>query len=380
MRKKLKVCHVSSMHQWNDDRIFERACFGLQKEGYNVKLIATHESGKAFLDSGVEVIPIKERKGLRRRIFSSFEATKKARKTEADIIHFHDPDLLPFMWVLSWFRKGVIFDIHENYQARIHALSLPSLIIKLLSASWRFFEKTCIRSFSGFVVTTETMGELYRSTRKQWCVVSNMPFLERLKEQNRSSTEKRPGVNLYVSGSHSKQRNCMQAVEALPLVVKEFPEIKLVFAGRYVPYGFDEQLRKKAEELNVSDHLELEGMLPWLENFNRTASMHVGFVFYEDNPNNRVTIPNRLFEYMISGLAVIGESFTEVKRVIDEADCGFCCNSSDPADIARAVTDLLRSDKDLEEFGENGRKAVEEKFNFESELERMIEYYHRVCT
>lgn len=378
MDTKLCVCHVSSMHNWNDDRIYERACYGLAQEGIQVKLVTTHQSSQQLDEAGVRIIPVKQRKGIKRRIMSSYEATIKAQKANADIIHFHDPDLLPFMWVLSWFRKGVVYDIHENYQARIHALPLPSFLIGLLSYAWRSFEKICIRSFSGLIVTTETMGQLYQASGKEWCVVSNMPYLKRLKENSDENIRKRKGINLYVSGSHSKQRNCIQAVEALPKLIQEFPKIKLVFAGRYIPDGFDNQLRQKAHELGVSANLEIEGMLPWLENFKRTASMDIGLVFYEDNPNNRVTIPNRLFEYMISELAVIGESFTEVRKVIEEAQCGFTCNSSEPEDIARAIRELLRSDKSLHTYGKNGSDAVKRKFNFETELNRMIHYYYRI--
>ena len=374
----LNICHITSMHDWNDDRIFERACYGLSVEGYQVSLIATSDKTEKSVVSGVEIIPIKKRSGLKRRVLSSFEATKKAASSKSDILHFHDPDLLPFMWVLSWFKKGVVYDIHENYMARIWSLQLPNFLKSFLSFLWRSFEKICIRSFDGFVVTTDSMGKMFNIASVPYCVVSNTPYLKRLDLDKISNLEKRTGINLYISGSHSKQRNCMQAVEALPLIVSKNSDVNLVFAGKYVPESFKEDLRRRAEELGVSAHLHLEGMLPWLENFNRTSSMHIGLVLYEDNLNNRVTIPNRLFEYMISGLAVVGESFIEVKNVVEDAECGYTCNSSKPEEIASAVIQTIEDKRGLLTLGMSGKNAILNKYAFEYDLERLIQYYNSI--
>jgi glycosyltransferase involved in cell wall biosynthesis len=119
-------------------------------------------------------------------------------------------------------------------------------------------------------------------------------------------------------------------------------------------------------------------MLPWLENFNRTASMHIGLVLYEDNPNNRVTIPNRLFEYMISGLAVVGEEFTEVKKVISDANCGYTCNSAEPHDIAKAVIATIEDNRGVLQLGINGKNAILQKYAFEYDLERLIDFYKQL--
>ena len=86
----------------------------------------------------------------------------------------------------------------------------------------------------------------------------------------------------------------MKAVEALPAIVKEVPNVKMKFVGRFQPPGYEQELINKAAELGVAENFETEGMLPWLENFKRISTAHVGCVFYNDNLNNRVTLPNRL--------------------------------------------------------------------------------------
>lgn len=372
----MKICHVTSQHEWNDDRIYQRACVGLAAKGHEVSLIATHEGQNEFVSQGVKVIPLKYRpKDIKRRIFSSYEAMKKVKKMNVDIIHFHDPDLLPFMLILSFSKKGIIYDIHENYISRIHEKkNWPVFIRRALSWSFRRFETICINRFSGFTVTTATMGKMFTLVKSPFCITSNVPYLSVL-PKDLHLKEKNTFPSVYISGSHSRARNCMEIIQAIPVVAKQIPDIKFIFAGKYVPENFRETMLQVAEQSGVTSNLVLEGNLPWLENFNRTSAMHIGLVFYQDNLNNRVTIPNRLFEYMAAGCAVIGEYFPEVQDVINNARCGWVVNSTNPAEIAASVIKAFADPEQLKLFSRNARKAVEDKYNYENELDRLILYY-----
>lgn len=375
----MNICHVTSQHDWDDDRIFQRACVGLAALGHHVSLIATHKEQKEFISQGVLVIPLKNRpKNFKRRILSSREAIRKLKKINCDIIHFHDPDLLPFMYYLSFSRKGIIYDIHENYVSRIHEKKgWPLFFRNALSWCFRKFETICINRFAGFTVTTATMGNMFSAANKPYCITSNVPYLKIL-PKDLHLNEKNSFPSVYISGSHSRQRNCVEIVQAIPIVVKHIPTVQFVFAGKYVPESFKETLLDIANKNGVSANLILEGNLPWLENFNRTSKMHVGLVFYRDNMNNRVTIPNRLFEYMAAGCAVIGEYFPEVQNVINNSECGWVVNSSNPTEIAEAVIDAFSNPVRLQLFARNARKAVEETYNYEQELGRLVSYYKKV--
>ena len=377
----MKICHVTSQHEWNDDRIYQRACVGLAAMGYDLSLIATHEGKEEFISQGVRIIPLTNRpKNFKRRILSSYEAMKKIKKMNVDIIHFHDPDLLPFMLLLSFSRKGIIYDIHENYISRIQEKkNWPLFFRKFLSGCFRGFETFCINRFSGFTVTTTTMGNMFKHAKKPFCVTSNVPYLSVL-PKDLHLNEKNNYPSVYISGSHSRARNCIEIIEAIPTVAAAVPGIRFIFAGKYVPEDFKKTMADLADQKGVASNLVLEGNLPWLENFNRTSTMHVGLVFYQDNLNNRVTIPNRLFEYMAAGCAVIGEYFPEVQQVIHDANCGWVVNSSNPSEIAAAVIDAFADPQRLKLFSSNARKAVEEKYNYENELDRLIAYYKKIAT
>lgn len=363
------------MHPFNDDRIFERACKGLNSIGDKVILIATHD-GDIVID-GIGILGLKKRKGLSRRILSSFEAFRKARTVKADVFHFHDPDLIPWMLILSFLNRKVVYDVHENYESR--AVKLPPLFLRKVYAKiYRKLENMLSSGFSGLTVVTPSMKNLFRGVNKPIEVTDNVVYVSRLKDVELPA-EKNKKLTIYTSGTNSKYRNCLQTIDALPHILREVPDIRMMFAGRYYPEDYRSLLNKRAEDLGVSEYVSIEGMMSWEENFKRTAGAHIGCVFYEDNLNNRVTLPNRLYEYMFCGVAVLGEDFPEVRRVLEDSGAGLCVNSNSPESIAGKAIYMLKNPDVMIEMGRKGREAVLKKYNFENELMRLDQFYKKIA-
>ncbi len=362
------------MHDWNDDRIFERAAVGLASLGHHVTFVAPAE--KDMVSEGVHIKAIPKRSRLKKHLHGPGEAFREMKKIEADIYHFYNPNM---MWKMrGWAKKGhaVFIDIHENYEARVDALPMPSFLRKKAVGWYRNLENWFCRSYNGVTVVTATMAKKMTPSGTAVLVVDNVPYLKRLKNvQLAQHKDERPTI--ITSGSHSAARNCIKAVEALPAIVKEVPNVKMKFVGRFQPVSYEQELIDKAKELGVAENFETAGMLPWLENFKRISSAHVGCVFYNDNLNNRVTLPNRLYEYMYVGLAVLGEDFPEVKNVLTSNNCGEVVNSQNPQDIADKAIRLIKDPHQLELYTKNARKAILEKHNFENALTQLNEFYYK---
>lgn len=370
---KLKICFVTSMHDWNDDRIFERAAVGLASLGHDVTYVAPAE--KDMVAEGVRIVALPKRTRFQKHLYGPGEAFNAMKKIDADIYHFYNPNMMFKM--RRWAKAGhsVFIDIHENYEARVDALPLPAFVRKKAVNWYRNLENRLCSSFQGITVVTETMAKKLSPSGTPVLVVDNVPYLKRLEQVTLAPKDPQPTI--ITSGSHSAARNCMKAVEALPYIVQEVPNVKMKFVGRFQPASYEQDLLQKAKELGVADHLETAGMLPWLENFKRISSAHVGCVFYNDNLNNRVTLPNRLYEYMYVGLAVLGEEFPEVKNVLSKNDCGEVVNSQDPKDIAEKAIRLIKNPRQLEQYTINARNAVLKNHNFENALAQLEAFYYK---
>ncbi len=102
----------------------------------------------------------------------------------------------------------------------------------------------------------------------------------------------------------------------------------------------------------------------------------VGIVTFLPFGNHTHSQPNKLFEYMAQGIPLVASNFDLWKAIIEKVDCGLCIDPSDPKAISGAIQTLLSDKVKAKQMGENGRDAVLNTFNWESEEKKLIELYH----
>lgn len=368
----IKVCHLSSMHR-PDDRIYQRACLGLVREGLEVHLVIQYPD-ELPKDEGVHFHWLKKRDGWKRRWFSSKEAVDKAIEINADIYQFHDPDLLPH--ILKIKKKlpdaKIVFDLHENFEVRFIQWGLPAFFGKLFQS----YLKRKLNQFDGYATTTETMKALYKEVKKPGVVIRNAVDVHRLEHIDPDQIEPFDTPTICTSGAHSHSRLVLQTVQSMKYIPKDL-KFEMLFAGRYLP-GVEEELKEQAKKDGTDKFLLLEGMMPWDENFKRTAKALCGCVFYENNENNQVTLPNRVYEYMFSGIPIIVSDYPELRNIVERAHCGLIVSSEDPKDMAKAFEYLLRNPEEAKKMGQNGRKAIFEDFGYHIDLKNTIQFYRQL--
>ena len=108
-----KVCVLTSAHPAFDVRIFHKECKSLARAGYEVTLIATADENGVHDGISLKNLPVWKNR-LHRFTRGSLAAYKGALEVDADIYHFHDPELIPTALLLRLHGKKVIYDIHED--------------------------------------------------------------------------------------------------------------------------------------------------------------------------------------------------------------------------------------------------------------------------
>lgn len=370
----MRICQITSMHSWDDDRIYQRACLGLARDGHEVHLVTTKPK-QLPVKHQVIFHWVKPRSGWKRRWFSSKEAVEKAITVNAEIYHFHDPDLLPHILKIKKALPAakLVYDIHENYGGRFETWGFPSFIGKL----FRIYEKSIISRLDGYSVVSGSMMELFEDVTTPSIIIRNSTDISRLQKIDLSSVIPFEVPTLYTSGTNSHARHCLQSVQALKYIQEKKMDFRMLFVGRYTP-GIEEALTHQARKDGTIDKLTMEGMLPWEENFYRTSQAFCGCVFYEDNTNNRVGIPNRLFEYMYCGIPVVATDFPELRSIVEKVRCGVLVNSEDPRSIAEGFLALLNDPLEAKQMGLRGRRAIEEQYGYHIDLKNMISFYKKL--
>ncbi len=148
-----KVCHLTSLHQRKDSRVFQKECLSLSKH-YDVSLVVYDGKGNEKIED-VNIFDAYDvsKGGATNRIkgllVRPFKVLKVAKKINADIYHFHDPELIFISLYLRMRGKKVFYDIHENLPLQIMNKDwLPPVLRRPISILFTFLEYVCCRFFS----------------------------------------------------------------------------------------------------------------------------------------------------------------------------------------------------------------------------------------
>jgi glycosyltransferase involved in cell wall biosynthesis len=120
------------------------------------------------------------------------------------------------------------------------------------------------------------------------------------------------------------------------------------------------------------------GRVPYADAVKLLQTADVGVVPHVANESWNTTIPNKLFDYMAAGLAVLTSNAKPAARVVDECAAGVIFRDTDAASCAAAIRRL--ADPEFRaECGANGRRAVAEQFHWELDAARMRGAIERVA-
>ena len=166
-----------------------------------------------------------------------------------------------------------------------------------------------------------------------------------------------------------KRRGLDYLIEAMPLILKEYPDAKLRFVGSGPR---KEILQKKAKELGINSKVIFHGNVSASELVNLYRNCYVFcHLSFADGWNQPA------LEAMASGRPVICTIAPHNSMVIDNKT-GFLIHYGDVDALAERIMKLF-SDRDLaEKMGFYGRREVEEKYNWDLIGKKCYEIYQEV--
>ncbi len=89
-------------------------------------------------------------------------------------------------------------------------------------------------------------------------------------------------------------------------------------------------------------------------------------------------LPVKMFEYMSAGLPVIASDFALWREIVEGNSCGICVNPLEPKEVAQAIEYIIAHPQKAEQMGQNGKKAVIEKYNWGVEEKKLFKVYEKI--
>jgi glycosyltransferase involved in cell wall biosynthesis len=365
MPLKIKVCHITSVHPRNDVRIFHKECKSLHQSGYEVSLVVADGLKDEVRDS-LSIFDVgKETKRVKRILRTPRKILKKAIEIDADIYHFHDPELI--FTGLKLLKKGkkVIYDVHEDVPRQL--LTKPYLkgfVKPILAKITERFENRAAKKFSMIVAATDFIRDRFLKINPRSISVKNFPIVKEFEIE--SDYNIKPKAICYI-GSISEVRGIKEIITSM-----QYLDCKMNLAGTFNTPTLRAEVSKipgweKVKEFGFVDRDQTKKIL---------EDSRVGLVTLYPTINYKDSLPVKMFEYMMAGIPYVASNIELWQQITTDNNCGLTANPYDPKDIAQKVNELLKHPEKAKEMGLNGKKAVIEKFNWDKEFEVLLKFYN----
>ncbi len=358
----MKIAHITSVHPQNDNRILYKECTTLSRIGYDVTLIAAGaETQKA---NGTQIIGYEKANAgrVKRMIQTSFfDMIKECKKVDAEIYHFHDPELIFMGLYLKFLGKKVIYDIHENNPAAI--LSKPyiksKLLKKVFSITFNILEQLTIKFFDAIVTARPDISSRFK--HKRLITLRNFPILEDMLETKTIEIHKTKPAVIYVGG--------MSSIRGIPELIKAFkylPEYELWLLGPI-------KEKKIEQDIEEQENVKYFGIVEAYDVFSYILKADIGIITFLPVPNHIHTLATKPFEYMACGKPMIMSNFTYWEETFGESS--LYVDPTDIHDIAQTIQKLIEDETLRKKMGEKNLNLSKNEYNWTQESQKLIALY-----
>jgi len=371
----VKIVLLNVLHEAHDKRVFHKVAQSLVGAGHEVVSICPAGAAQDTSSGGVRFRFIPMPGSKRERLASVIRLVRLGRRERAEVYMAPEPE----SWVAALLIKltaggKVVFDMHEHVPtefAKFFPAWLQGFVVWLTVRAMRMFA----RFTDSIILTRQSFEEPWQGLAVPRTVVINTNHLQppcaAIPEELRQRYGGRP--TLIHQGLFGDVRGSYQLLDAMKLLVEAMPAIRCIVLGNYV-YGSEEEYRAAIQEAGLEEHMHLLGAVPYEAVPAYIAVAQVGLILFQPGLlNHTLAMPHKLFDYMRERKPVVAPDFAvEVSRIVREADCGLLVDVTEPKAIADAVLRLLREPEEAARLGQNGRRMVEEKYNWQQDERKLI--------
>lgn len=364
----------------------------LVKKGYRVTIIAspisylTGEAKRGKMETetvdGIQIVYARTSPGLHRGfvrrlgaffsfMFSAFQLALGIR--DIDVVWGTSPNL--FQAFAAWAaarckRARFLLEIRDLWPD--FAIGMGVLTNPLMIHAARRLEKFLYRHADRIIVNSPGfIPHIRKISGKTASLVANSADAEMFAAADGGARYRnepwRAGsafVAMY-TGAHGPANDLDTALEAAALVLDKNPRIRFVFVGS----GKDKpRLMDAAAERNLTNVFFLPPVSK-AEICELIAAADVGLAILKAIPEFTTTYPNKVFDFMAAGKAVVCQIDGVIRTLVERYEAGVFVPPGNAAALAETLIELEGKRALCAAMGRNGRAAVRADFSREKTAE-----------
>lgn len=374
----IHVCVLTTAHPIDDVRVNHKFAHAFSSAGFHISWVGPEH---AFFDSenynldGIKFNlgpPIRSRVD---RLLTAHRIRPVAEKlSKVDVYYAPEPDSARIAIKLARHNGAkVIFDIHEIYHG--------ALLDRWLFGHKPHFIRECLRRQISRIAArcdqvlgvSDAVLAPYKTEKTRTMVVRSCApaWFARGEPANVCGADQK-----YFTIMHGKSnilRGTMEVTEGASITRIENLRI-IMFESAVTSKDISQsKLISRINELGLNEVIDLRPGIPMQNMPAVLRTCNAGLIAY-GRKLGADSLPNRLFEYMAIGLAIIAPVYArEIAKIIESEQCGILVDFEDPADIARAIMHLWKNPQICREMGRRAREAFLTRHNWEAEVRPVID-------
>jgi len=369
----MKICHISTVHYTYDTRIYFKYIKSSLKKNISIDYITTFKGEKELSDK-VNFFYLKDINGIWGRIKKNIQAFNYARKTKANIIHFHDPELIFVCTALKiFYRKKIIYDIHElYYDSILHKENLNQFFRIFFSSSYKVIEKVFIPFFDLVVLAEDKYSDHYLNYNYILMrnYINSNEITENIKKYRNSNF-----INFVHLGSITKARGIYEIVD-FAKVLSSHLNFKINMIGPFYNSKLEAEIKSFINKKNLNNYFNFHGIVNNENALKMIEGSDFGLCFLHPIQNNKYSIVTKFFEYMSKSLPTIATNISLWNDFFESNNCGL---NIDIFNLETEVEKILLFLKDTNKINILKQDMVlsVSKFTWDDEFHKILKEYEK---
>ncbi|MFC4451025.1 glycosyltransferase family 4 protein [Halorussus aquaticus] len=367
------VCILSTAHYTFDPRIFYRESKALADAGYDVTFVTHHPEDET--QKGIRIRSLGSADTRTERWVDVWSAYRVATELNADVYHFHDPELVPVGILLKLTTDAkVVYDVHEDYDTVITRRDwIPDPVSVPLAKLFPFVQSAFSQPFDAIVPATDWIEDQFTERgHENVHLIRNFPRIGDITISD-PPVEPRADLTMVYVGSFGGNHGLMRMIDLVEETRERGIDSELWVIGGFNKPSFEANVNDRLERSAHGDRVQLLGYVDYEDIFSYLSTADLGLAL-ADKELYEYCVPNKVFEYLAASTPVMVTDTVGMRRYLPD-DCGFrvdASNTSGQADIVERFTGNVEG---LHKMGENGRDRVKSEYCWDQEKERLLDLY-----
>lgn len=356
------LCFFSAFSRHDDEVLTYRHNKALKAAGWDTIYLVNDNEPESEKD-GLRIVGtgnMQQHSYLARIFAAPYQSYKALKKIDADVYQTWCLENMLTCMLLKQKGKKIVFQLREEHPylyllKKGKPLWFKKVVVYVLLVLMKVF----LRRFDHVLATGDDEGEILKELGvKNYSIQGNFPFLNREFSLSLEDYLKRENRIIYFGSIYG-----ISCQEYLLKAMEKTKDVKYLLAGKF--RGNDIYQKQLMQFLKWKDVEFVDGFKKEELNdlMSRSTISNVLRDFSKTHYHNGNIGIIKIFESMEAGLPLICSDVPVYRKIWEEYKFGMLVDPTNSDQIAEAINYLVQNKEEAYKMGQEGRRAVIEKFN-----------------